>query len=36
MLICVRWHGAYPLRFRQHEKLMPERGRYVAYATPHR
>ena len=36
MLVCVRWHSAYPLSFRNIEEMMAERGVYVDHSTLHR
>ena len=36
MLVCVRWHAAYPLSLRQIEEMMAERGLVVDHATIHR
>jgi transposase-like protein len=36
MLVCVRWYAAYPLRLRQIEEMMAERGVAVDHATIHR
>ena len=33
---CVRWYAAYPLRFRQIEEMMSERGVFVDHSTLHR
>ncbi len=36
MLVCMRWHAAYPLRFRQIEEMTGERGVFVDHSTLHR
>ena len=36
MLVCVRWHAAYPLSLRNLEEMMAERGVLVDHATVHR
>ena len=36
MLVCVRCYVAYPLRFRQIEEMMAERGVFVDHSTFHR
>ena len=36
MLVCVRWHSAYPLGFRHIEQMMAERGVCVDHSTLHR
>lgn len=36
MLVCVRWHAAYPLSLRNLEERMAEHGVLVDHATVHR
>jgi putative transposase len=36
MLVCVRWYAAYPLRLRNLEEMMAERGVAVDHATVYR
>ncbi len=36
MLVCVRWHAAYPLSLRNLEEMMQERGVTVDHSTIHR
>ena len=36
MLVCVRWYAAYPLRFRNIEEMMAERGVVVDHSKLHR
>jgi putative transposase len=36
MLLCVRWHVAYPLSLRNLEEMMQERGVFVDHSTIHR
>jgi putative transposase len=35
-LTCVRWHLAFPLRSRQREEMMQERGVTMHHSTIHR
>src|SRR3954452_20714877 len=36
ILLCVRWHVAYPLSLRHLEQMMTERGISVDHSTVHR
>jgi putative transposase len=36
MLVGVRWYAAYPLRFRNIEEMMAERGVFVDHSALHR
>jgi hypothetical protein len=36
MLVCARWHAAYPLSLRHIEEVMHERGVFVDHPTVHR
>jgi transposase-like protein len=36
MLLCVRWHVAYPLSLRNLEEIMQERGLFIDHSTIHR
>lgn len=36
MLTCVRWYVTYPLRLRQIEEMMQERGAIMDHVTVHR
>jgi transposase-like protein len=36
ILICVHWHVAYPLSYRQLEEMMQERGVAVDHSTINR
>ena len=36
ILVCVRWHAAYSLSFRNIEEMMAERGVFVDHSTLHR
>jgi transposase-like protein len=36
MLVCARWHAAFPLSFRHLEEMMQERGVFVDHSTVYR
>lgn len=33
ILVCIRWYAAYPLRYRDFEEMMQERGVVVDHTT---
>ena len=36
ILVCIRWHAAYPLSYRHLEEMMEERGVFVDHSSINR